>query len=472
MADRTPTDLVVVLPGITGSTLHKDGKPVWEPSGGALLNALLTLGGSLRSLALPAGIGDDHPGDGVTVGALVDDVHVIPGIWTPIRGYTLTLERLRRLGYREPTDDRPGNLLAMPYDWRLSNRYTAGWIAPTIERELGRWRGQGGRYADATVTFVCHSMGGLVARWYAAHQGAGLVGRIVTFGTPMRGSLNAVDQLVNGAPAKMGPLRGLITDLGRSMPSLHQLLPSYACLVDGSGAEPEQLQPSSLPGVDSTMAADALAFHEQLETAEAGNPTYASQLHAIVGTSQPTQSSVRVTGGGVEIYGTYGDDDFQGDGTVPLVGAVPKGVALDSNTLRRVPEQHGSLQCNSAALDELEGILTAKRVVIKGGLQVPLSVTVPPIVGAGEPVQVEVAVGANRPALRATLRRVDSGGPRGRARSRALRIVNDVARVDFPDLPPGAYAVDVAGAPGAPVAPVSATTLVWDGGPQRRVARR
>lgn len=55
MTQHRPTDLVVVLPGITGSTLYRDGKAIWKPSAGAILHALVTLGGSLRSLTLPEG---------------------------------------------------------------------------------------------------------------------------------------------------------------------------------------------------------------------------------------------------------------------------------------------------------------------------------------------------------------------------------------------------------------------------------
>jgi len=460
MPDRQPTDLVVVLPGITGSTLYRDGKPVWEPSAGAIINALFTFGGSLRALRLPDGIGDDHPGDGVEPRALIDDVHVIPGIWTPIKGYTPLVDRLRSLGYREPTADSPGNLLPMPYDWRLSNRYTAGWMAPTIQRELDRWRAQGGRYAGAKVTFVCHSMGGLVARWYAAHQGADHTGMIITFGTPMRGSMNAVDQLVNGAPSSMGPLRGLITDLGRSLPSLHQLLPSYACVT--GAAELERIDPTTFPHGNTAMVADGLAFYDQLETAEAGDAAYAKQLHAIVGTNQPTQTTVAMRADGVEIYANYGDDDLQGDSTVPLVGAVPKGLPLNDNTLRRVPDNHGNLQRNPAALDELEGVLRATPVIAKGGLHIPLSVTVPSVVAAGENLTVEVAVDpGNRPGLHATLR--PAGAARSAGTTRVLRVDRGRAVASFEDLRPGAYVVDVTGAaPGSPVAPVSAATLVFD----------
>ena len=48
-----PTDLVVVLPGILGSTLRQDGHLVWAPSAGSALRAITTFGASVKRLELP-----------------------------------------------------------------------------------------------------------------------------------------------------------------------------------------------------------------------------------------------------------------------------------------------------------------------------------------------------------------------------------------------------------------------------------
>jgi hypothetical protein len=57
-------DLVVVVPGITGSRPAVDGREVWGPSPGAVLRGIATFAGSVRALRLPRDIGDGHPGDG------------------------------------------------------------------------------------------------------------------------------------------------------------------------------------------------------------------------------------------------------------------------------------------------------------------------------------------------------------------------------------------------------------------------
>ena len=49
-------DLVVLLPGISGSVLAKDGREVWGTTSGAITRAVLTRGDSIRELLMQ---GDD-----------------------------------------------------------------------------------------------------------------------------------------------------------------------------------------------------------------------------------------------------------------------------------------------------------------------------------------------------------------------------------------------------------------------------
>ena len=52
-------DMVIVLPGIMGSTLAKNGKLVWAPSAGSVLRLITSFGQSIKEMALPRGIGDN-----------------------------------------------------------------------------------------------------------------------------------------------------------------------------------------------------------------------------------------------------------------------------------------------------------------------------------------------------------------------------------------------------------------------------
>ena len=92
-------DVVVCIPGITGSVLRKDGRDVWNISGGAVINALRSLGGSIGDLKLEDDPLDvDDLGDGITAPSVIRDVHLIPGLWK-IDGYT------KMLRYIEETFD-------------------------------------------------------------------------------------------------------------------------------------------------------------------------------------------------------------------------------------------------------------------------------------------------------------------------------------------------------------------------------
>ena len=89
-------DLVMVLPGIMGSTLINNGTSVWAPSAGSVLRAIATFGKNIGDLTLPPDIGDERPKDDkVEAGSIISDLHVIPGIWTANIGYGKLLEWLQ-----------------------------------------------------------------------------------------------------------------------------------------------------------------------------------------------------------------------------------------------------------------------------------------------------------------------------------------------------------------------------------------
>jgi pimeloyl-ACP methyl ester carboxylesterase len=447
-------DLVVVLPGILGSTLRRDGKLVWAPSAGSVLRAIGTLGGSVERLKLPIGIGDEFPYDGVEPGELMPDLHVLPGIWTAVKGYDRLLARLRTLGYRDGA-----NLIPVPYDWRLSCRYNARRLGEIVEPALERWRHDG--HDGARVVFVCHSMGGLIARWYIEKRGgAEITAKLITLGTPYRGAAKALAQLVNGADPGVGRFRLQLTELARSMPSLHQLMPEYACLQAGDGLAKTTDVGITLPELDPGMVADAMRFHTDLREAEAGRPASLEDTYPILGTRQTTATTARLTDCRIELIDTYGrEGNLFGDATVPIVAACRADVKMDSNTLRRVPDKHGNLQRNRAALDEVEGILTASSVVVKAAKPVELRVDVPELVRAGEAITVRVTPAEPvRQAMRLTV----TSEQGALVEARVLRPSAGPVTASIDGLAPGAYSVDVGGTDEAsPFAAVSSDVLVW-----------
>jgi pimeloyl-ACP methyl ester carboxylesterase len=463
------TDLVVVLPGILGSTLlDAEGREIWAPSAGAVLRAVRSFGDSIRRCQLPDGLGDDHPGDGVTPGRVMPDRHALPGIWTPVKGYTPLIARLEQMGYRRPStesDAPPGNLLAVAYDWRLSNRYNARCrLASVVEPALERWRAQGGRYADAQLVFVCHSMGGFVARWYLEQcGGAELTRKLITLGTPYRGAAKALDQLINGVRKGPGRLAVDLTDFARSLPSLHQLVPEYACLEYRGNwlrtTEYAAAVGSALPNLSAERLADGMRFHAQLAEAEAARPASSEMTHMIMGVRQPTGTTVCITATGrAELSETFGDENDYGDATVPLAGALGHRLSGDSNQVRRIADHHGNLPRNGAALDEVESVLTGRPIRRRDVAAGALRVRAADVLSAGEPLLVDVTVDdASRHAVRVVV--TDEVG-RHVARMPPLR--QGHATIEFRDLAPGAYTIDVSGLnASSPLVPVSTDVIVW-----------
>jgi pimeloyl-ACP methyl ester carboxylesterase len=289
MPRKALRDVLVTLPGITGSVLQKDGKDVWNVSGGAALNALRTLGGSIKELKLK----DDPPdvddlGDGITAPRVIQDIHLIPGLWK-IDGYS----KLRK-HILETFDVEAGrNFFEFPYDWRRDNRVAARRLARDSEQWLAKWRESSGAH-DAKLILVGHSMGGIIARYFVeCLDGWRNTRSLITFGTPYRGSLRAVGTLANGV-RKFGVFD--LSDMTRSFTSIYQLLPTYPCVDDGKGGF-VRVTEAEVPNVDRAKVAAAAAFHQEIAdavTKHEDDEAYRSDRYAIrpvVGILQPTATA-------------------------------------------------------------------------------------------------------------------------------------------------------------------------------------
>jgi len=165
MPKETMDDLIVILPGISGSVLTRNGNDVWNLSAGTIWSTALSLGRSIRSLVLKNDdLSADLAPDGVKATALIQDAHLVPGLWK-IDGYSRLpkeLDEVFDLYPCSPDDDQPGNMLEFPYDWRRDIRASAGLLGRVVGRKLELWRKNGGS-KNSRVIFVAHSMGGLVA---------------------------------------------------------------------------------------------------------------------------------------------------------------------------------------------------------------------------------------------------------------------------------------------------------------------
>ncbi|MDQ3161975.1 MAG: hypothetical protein M3Q92_03970 [Actinomycetota bacterium] len=444
MADKHPMrDVIVCIPGITGSVLRKNGKDVWNISGGAVLNALFSLGGSLKDMKLEDDPIDVDDIDGIQATSVIRDVHLIPGLWK-IDGYTKMMKSI------ESTFDvtRGKNLFEFPYDWRRDNRVAARQLSEKAAGWLQAWRASSGA-DDAKLIIVGHSMGGLVARYYIeCLEGWKQTRRLVTFGTPYGGSMYALGTLVNGKKIKFFDL----TDLARTLTALYQLLPVYRCYDAGDGTF-VRVTEVPIKNLDAAKTKSAFGFHEEIRIAVESNlaiPAYADDrydLRPIVGIEQPTAQSATKDGDKVKLWRKRGDENAGGDGTVPRPSATPREFERIENAIYS-PQKHASLQTDDDVLFQLTGIVTADNFDPAnwrdGVPKIGLSVDVDDTFGPTEPIPVRAQPqGTPGSALIAIAENVETGAET--ARTKLVEADEGLHAAELGPFPEGTYRITVDG---------------------------
>ena len=248
---RTGKNPIILIPGVLGSRLvnRRTGEQVWPDF-------------SVKHddrLALPI--------SGATLAENTDDIMATDVIETvrlarlipEISVYDSLLLALERYGgYRRgsldapPADGDKDTYYVFAYDWRRDNVESARLLArkiATLKQRLGK--------PDLRVDILAHSMGGLVARYYAMYgdrdvlgsnaprpdwAGARNLSRLVMMGTPNAGSMDALRTLVLGYSITdtnhrgINLLKNLDRDVTFTAPSVYQLLPhnSHARILDAA----------------------------------------------------------------------------------------------------------------------------------------------------------------------------------------------------------------------------------------------
>jgi pimeloyl-ACP methyl ester carboxylesterase len=324
---RAVTDLVVVVPGLLGSRLEKDGREVWGATLRRLLVNVLTFGKVMKSaLAIPADADPDSPNDGVRATGLITGLTAIPGL-LGMDFYTAL-----RLNLHRDLELIDGQLWDFAYDWRLSGRVNGTRLTTFLNQRLDAYRKLPGRQ-HARAILICHSMGGLVARWCVERaEGANLVSKVITIGTPHKGSILALDGIANGVrlPRKLGVD---LTKMALSFPSLYELLPTYSCVeLDGSVRKPladkdvmarvASLCPDGSNGLKERIER-GLNLHADLAAAVRSRGTASYELICFRGAEQPTPVSASLGHAGFQSHETIDGVCRGGDGVVPDDSGVP-----------------------------------------------------------------------------------------------------------------------------------------------------
>lgn len=475
MAGKPLRDMVVVLPGITGSVLRKGGRDLWVVSGQAAWQWLTTLGGSLDELRFR---GDDG---GITADRVMPDAHVVPGL-VKIDGYSAITRMIADtfdVASGTIHDTRPANFIEFPYDWRLDNRVNARRLAALVHDRLPRWR-EHSHNPGARVIFLAHSMGGLIARYYLeVLEGWSECRALITFGTPYRGSANALGYLAHGYKKLFIDLTGVM----RSFPSVYQLLPIYQMLRIGDDYL-RVAEVTGIEGIEPARARDALAFHREIEASVNAHRQQADYLERgytivpVVGIRQPTMQSAVLADGQVtmsrDVPAWIDPLLADGDGTVPRASAIPielSGAYRDSFA----PERHGSLQSNRSVLADVMGRLEQMQVRGLGEIRAPqespaaadrpaLALDVDDLYAAGEPVTLRAELINTRQPAGALRIRVEPVGAPGSALTREFPARPDGWTVELDGLAPGLYRLEVRTAKAGPTAPPPVHDLFEVGG--------
>jgi pimeloyl-ACP methyl ester carboxylesterase len=466
-------DMIVILPGITGSVLQVNGEDVWGISGQSLWSWIRSRGDAIRDLALT----HDDPeapslGDGVIASGVMKDFHLVPGIIKIVDGYSglrdLFTDRFQIIrGHKD--SDEAANYFEFAYDWRRDNRASAHRLKELINRALPRWREKVGT-DDARVILVAHSMGGLVSRYYLENlDGWRDCRALITFGTPYRGSLNAVNFLANGYKKMFLDL----TDVMRSFTSMYQLLPIYEAIYAGSKYQ-RVAEIDGIPGIDLAKAQDGLRFHREIEdavNAHRDDKEYRNNGYTIipvVGTREPTFQSAVLEGKNLTVSRDTPDvvphSMSDGDGTVPRVSAIPIELSMEYRETF-VAQKHGALQADPTVLDQLyeriKQIQVAGRLPkVRGGApgrvveaQAALSVDMDDFYNPGDVIDIRAEIinqGEEPGRVEAT---ITPRGTPGNAEKIELTQEDGTWRAQLGSLTPGVYEIEIATRRQGPYAP-------------------
>jgi len=117
------------------------------------------------------------------------------------------------------------------YDWRADLRWNAERLVDDLQIRLG--------IVGSRANLVGHSQGGMIivlaSKIAGPEEWSRLVKRAVLVGSPLAGTMVALEAILTGSGALGTENRLLARDMARSWPALHQMLPSWPCVEDEDG---------------------------------------------------------------------------------------------------------------------------------------------------------------------------------------------------------------------------------------------
>lgn len=401
---------VVVIPGITATSLRDDYPP--EPE---------SIWGMLRKDYLRVAL---HPDD-------LRYEQAEPALVRPGEVFTIPYDEFVKELRHDLSEkrDRPRPVFLFPYDWRQPLHLLVEQLRAFCDEVAARtallrhYARAGYTREDGEVDLVGHSMGGLLINGYlATHPETHRARKVITLGAPFSGSFEAVLKIITGT-ADLGP--GVPSsrerEVARITPALYYLLPenhvNEAIKVDEglpdtlfdvdlwqesvletiaehirlNAVDPPSSQTKRMEAARELlvrMLAEAASFREKTLAFELADAGLASDdWMAVVGVGEETRLELAIEkrrGKPVYVLRSLGrkngypeiPDDLQGqitwadtgDGTVPYWAAVPP--FLQKNTIICVSDDDfGYWELRDKILERwaanLHGMLPAMNRVIK-----------------------------------------------------------------------------------------------------------
>lgn len=318
------------------------------------------------------------------------------------------------------TRNPQADIVLLPYDFRLGVEPAARRLAAEVTARLEHLprRERAGR-----VIVIGHSMGGLVARYWALDPDqARTCAAILTVGTPHRGASKALGWLVTGASLGSGlrvgsraataATRAVLrdtTDLLRSWPGMYDLLPTYQVIDDpahGRRLNAHDLADADGPGFAAgpsykAQALRARDLHEAITTAwsaPAEAPGARPVTIPFLARDHGTAHAARLDHGSLQVTGAdpgwQPNPGWRGDGTVPALSAIPPELAPQTFADRwhHVPERHVPMAGTDAVVATVRSLVGDDVSAVRGGPAegLRLGIDVDDAAALGEPVPVTV----------------------------------------------------------------------------------
>ncbi len=481
--------LVVIVPGIGGSVLLGTAS-----AGEGSARYALSIAGLARVMLSPGLLDLDNYPDLYPVD-LVDDFTALAPLLT-LPGYrrlslhlAKAFDRLVIDTYRPPVPiSKDADVLRFPYDFRRSVAETAQRLDEAVDEALSRREAAGG---SRQVIVVAHSMGGLVARYWAAVLGGWQhCDALIFMGTPHRGAPKALDWLINGVG--LGSLRyPRATRVIRGWPSVYELLPQYPAVTTGQAGPPLELtelppellvaQPelASYARQFAEMAAAGREVHERIAECWAGlDPVgQVPRIVPFMGRGHATLNMAVLDGGRFRVSKTdppwRGNVGWRGDGTVPMLSAIPRELSDRQDLWRVMPDRHGALASIPEPVNLLQ-LYAGDHLPVRGG-ELPerpwlgLDFDEFALAGADFPVEVMLLPEGLRGETASVMRSPLNGTPGEAYRARLSPSEPGLSegmvwRGTLPGCAQGRYelAVEVAGVPGQGQVSATSTVVVLD----------